>query len=125
MIDSENQSGKRIKVLRLDNGGEYTSSGFVDFCSESGIKREFTIMYNPQQNVAERKNRTIVSAMKEMIQGVPMFLWAEACSTTVYVQNRCLHRRLRDMTPEEAFIGGKPEIGHLRIFGCPVYAHVP
>ena len=29
------------------------------------------------------------------------------------------------MTPEEAFIGEKPEIGHLRIFGCPVYVHVP
>ena len=29
------------------------------------------------------------------------------------------------MTPEEAFIGEKPEIGHLRIFGCPVYIHVP
>ena len=29
------------------------------------------------------------------------------------------------MTPEEAFIGMKPEIGHLRIFGCLVYIHVP
>ena len=29
------------------------------------------------------------------------------------------------MTPEEAFTGKKPEIGHLRIFGCPVYVHVP
>ena len=29
------------------------------------------------------------------------------------------------MTPEEAFIGEKPEIGHLRIFGCPVCTHVP
>ena len=93
----ENQSGKKIKVLRSDNGGEYTSGGFVDFCSEAGIKREFTVPYNPQQNgVAERKNKTIISAMKMMIhdQGVPMFLWAEVCSTAVYVQNRCPHRRL-------------------------------
>ena len=29
------------------------------------------------------------------------------------------------MTPEEAFTGEKPEIGHLRIFGCHVYVHVP
>ena len=29
------------------------------------------------------------------------------------------------MTPEEAFTGEKPEIGHLRIFKCPVYVHVP
>ena len=29
------------------------------------------------------------------------------------------------MTPEEAFTGIKPEVCHLRIFGCPVYIHVP
>ena len=43
----ENQSGKKIKVLRSDNGGEYTFDGYVDFCSEAGIKREFTVPYNP------------------------------------------------------------------------------
>ena len=64
----ENQSGKRIKVLQSDNGGEYTSGGFVDFYSEAGVKREFIVLYNPQQNgVAERKNRTIISAVKAMI----------------------------------------------------------
>ena len=44
----ENQSGKKIKVLCSDNGGEYTSGGFVDFCNEARIKREFTVPYNPQ-----------------------------------------------------------------------------
>ena len=90
----ENQSGKKIKVLRSDNGGEYTSGDFIDFCSEAGIKREFTIPSKPQQNgVAKQKNRTIVSTVKAMIhdQGVLMFLWAEACSTAAYVQNRCPH----------------------------------
>ena len=93
----ENQSGKKIKVLRLDNGGEYTFGGFVDFYSEARIKREFTVPYNPQQNgVVEWKNRTIISIVKEMIhdQGVPMFLWEESCSTSVYVKNRCPHWRL-------------------------------
>jgi len=27
--------------------------------------------------------------------------------------------------PEEEFIGVKLDIGHLRIFGCPIYIHVP
>ena len=88
----ENQSRKRIKVLQSNNGGEYTFGGFIDFCSEARIKREFTVLYNTQQNgVAEWKNKTIISAVKAMIhdQGVPMFLWEEACSTAVYVQNRC------------------------------------
>ena len=61
-------SGKRIKILRSDNGGEYTSTEFNDFCREAGIKRELTVPYNTQQNrVVERKNRTIMEADKAMI----------------------------------------------------------
>jgi transposase InsO family protein len=36
----ENQTGKRIKVLRSDNGGEYSSSQFVDFCAHARIRRQ-------------------------------------------------------------------------------------
>jgi transposase InsO family protein len=81
-------TGRRIKVLRSDNGGEYTSRDFSDFCVEAGIKREYTVPYNPQQNgVVERKNITIVEATKAMIhdQNLPMILWEEASMTTVYV----------------------------------------
>jgi transposase InsO family protein len=84
----ENLTGKRIKVLRSDNGGEYTSKDFSDFCIEEGIKREYIIPYNPQQNrVAERKNITIIEATKAMIhdKNLPMILWAEAFMTIVYV----------------------------------------
>ena len=124
----EDLSRKRIKTLRSDNGGEYTSTKFNDFWKEKGIKRELTIPYNPQQNgVAERKNRKIVEAAKAMIhdQSLPMFLWVEASRAVVCVQNKFPHRILKNMTPEEAFIGVKPEVVHLRIFGCPVYMHVP
>ena len=44
----ENQSEKRIKTLRLDNGGEYTSKEFEAFYKEEGLKRELTTPYNPQ-----------------------------------------------------------------------------
>jgi transposase InsO family protein len=44
----ENQTGKKIKVLRSDNGGEYTSNELKNFCKEVGIKRELTVPYNPQ-----------------------------------------------------------------------------
>jgi hypothetical protein len=43
----------------------------------------------------------------------------------VYIQNRSPHRILKNMTPEEAFSRKKPSVEHLRIFGCPVYIHVP
>jgi hypothetical protein len=43
----------------------------------------------------------------------------------MYIQNRCPHAILKDKTLEEAFLGTKTKVGHLRIFGCPVYIHVP
>jgi hypothetical protein len=58
-------------------------------------------------------------------QNLPMILWEEASMTTVYVQNRSPHQILKNMTLEEAFTRVKPEVGHFRIFGCPVYFHVP
>jgi hypothetical protein len=76
----ENLTKRKIKVLRSDNGGEYTSKDFNNFCIEAGIKREYTVPYNPPQNgVAERKNITIIKATKAMIhdQSLPMTLWAE------------------------------------------------
>jgi hypothetical protein len=54
-----------------------------------------------------------------------MILWAEASMKTMYVQNKSAHQILKNMTLGEAFTGVKPEVGHFRIFGCPVYFHVP
>jgi hypothetical protein len=124
----KNLTGKKIKLLRSDNGGEYISHYFSDFCIEVGIKREYIVPYNPQQNgVTERKNISIIEAIKTMIhdQHLPMFLWVEASMTAVYVQNRSPHKTVRNMTPKEAFTRVKPEVGHFRIFGCPVYIHIP
>jgi hypothetical protein len=60
-----------------------------------------------------------------MIRIFPKFLWAEACNTAVYLQNRSPHKVLGNVTPEEAFTGRKPDISHLRIFGCVAYCHIP
>jgi hypothetical protein len=54
-----------------------------------------------------------------------LYLWAEACGTTVYLQNRNPHRILGKMTPEEAFTGRRPDVEHIRIFGCSTFSHVP
>jgi hypothetical protein len=58
-----------------------------------------------KNGLAERKNGSIVEATKAMIhdQSLPMFLWAEASMTAVYVQNKSPHKILKNMTPEEAF----------------------
>ena len=92
------------------------------------MKRQLTVPYTPQQNaVVARKNRSIVGATRAMLhdQSLPFFLWAEACSTAVYVLNRGLHRALGSKTLEETFTGKVPEIGHFWIFGRLTYSHVP
>ncbi|KAL3612663.1 hypothetical protein D5086_003683 [Populus alba] len=57
----ETQCDQKIKKLRTDNGGEYTSKEFSVFCQEAGIVHQLTVPYSPQQNgVLERKNRTVM-----------------------------------------------------------------
>jgi len=123
----EKESGKKIKALRSNNGGEYVSQEFKDFCAAEGIKRELTAPHNPQHNgVDERKNRTIVGAARAMLhdQGLPLYLWADACNTTTYLQNRSPHRILGMKTLAKAFSGKRPDMGHFWIFGSSVYFHV-
>ena len=84
--------------------------------------------YNPQHNgVAERKNRTICEATKAMLTNLdlPLSLWAEVACTVVYIQNISPHAILGEKTPKEVFIGKKPAVDHMTIFGTPVYIHVP
>jgi hypothetical protein len=124
----ENLTSNKINIFRTDNGGEYTSKESFAFCKSTGIRRELTIPHNPQQNgVAERKNRPIEETVKALMndQGLSMYLWGEATMTTIYAQNRSLHRILKDMTLEEPFSRKKPIVEHLRILGCHVYIHIP
>jgi hypothetical protein len=67
-----------------------------------------------------------MEAMKTMIhdQDLPMHLWAEATRTTVYVQNGLSHNALGFKTLEEMFSGKKPEVSHLKIFGCQVFVRI-
>ena len=123
----EKESGKKIKALRSDNGEEYVSQEFKDFCVVEGIKRELTTPHNPQQNgVAERKNRTIVGEAWAMLhdQGLPLHLWVKTCSTMVYLRNRSPHCMLGMKTLKEAFSDNRPDVGHFRIVGSLVYFHV-
>ena len=87
----ENQSEYRIKVIRSDNGTEYTSEKFNKFCEDAGIDHQLTAPYTPQQNgVVERKNRTIMEMTRCLLheKELPKSFWAEAANTTVFLLNR-------------------------------------
>lgn len=64
----ENQSGKKLKSLRTDNGGEYISKEFQDFCVKKGTKRQLTFSSTPAHNgVAQRMNCTIQERSTSML----------------------------------------------------------
>ncbi|KAE9338286.1 hypothetical protein PF008_g12130 [Phytophthora fragariae] len=65
---AETQTGSTLKCLRTDNGGEYVSKRFNQFCANHGIVHQTTTPYTPQQNgLAERMNRTIVERARSML----------------------------------------------------------
>ena len=124
----ENQSQFKIKIIRTDNGGEYFSKEWIFFCNTHGIRHEYTVPYNPQQNgVAERKNRTLLDASRSMLQvaGLPNQFWQEAVATACYLQNRSPHKVLDLHTPYFLWFDKKPQVGHLRIFRAIAYSHIP
>ena len=90
----ENQTGRKIKVLRSDNGTEYRNDQISYFCKKEGISRHFTVRDTPQQNgVAERMNRTLLEKVRCMLSnaGLGKQFWTEAVmyaiiSLTVYHQ---------------------------------------
>lgn len=55
---------------------------------------------------------------------VPNYMWGEAVRHSMYLINRAATRTLDAKTPYEVFKGSKPNIGHLRVFGCVGYARV-
>ena len=124
----EKSTGREVKILRSDNGGEYTSKEFNSYLTTEGIKHEQTTPHTPQQNgVAERLNRTLIEGVRTMLADskLPHQFWAEALATMVYLRNRSPTRALEGITPYEAWNGSKPSVDSLRVFGCSAYAHVP
>ncbi|GJW82981.1 ribonuclease H-like domain, reverse transcriptase, RNA-dependent DNA polymerase [Tanacetum coccineum] len=95
---------------------------------ENGIMRQLIAPYLPQQNgVVERKNRTILSTTRCMMKatGMPQNFWAEAVRHAILLLNCTPTKSLEDVTPYEALKGRKPNLQHIRIFGCIAYAKVP
>ena len=83
------------------------------------------IPYTPQQNgIAERKNRTIMEMARCMLGNLPSFLWEEAVITAIYTLNRCPTKAVEGKTPYEAWTGNKPNISHLRVFGCEAFSYI-
>ena len=98
----ENQTGKKLKKLRTNNGLEFCSEEFEKYCRDAGIARHKTTTGTPQQNeLAERFNRTLLERTRCMLISarLPKVFWAEAVTTATYLINRCSSAALNFKTP--------------------------
>ena len=104
-----------MKVLRTDNGGEFTSDEFENYLKKEGIVHQPTIPKCPEQNgVAERFNRTLVEMVRSMLADSKL-------PKSFYLRNRSPTKPVEGKTPYEAIYGEKPKVGHLKVFGCSAF----
>lgn len=123
----EIQIGRKVKRLRIDNGLEYCSNEFDEFCKKHGIVRRKTIRNTPQQNgLIKRMNKTMTEKVRCMLlsSNLSKHFGVEVVSTAVYLINRSPSSFLEFKTPQEVWSSKQPNLSNLRIFGCPTYAHI-
>jgi len=102
------QFGKKVHILRSDNGTEYINKEFAVYLSEQGMLHQNTCPGTPSQNgVAEKKNRHLLEVARSLMfqMNVPKFLWSEAVMTAAYLINRMPSRILGMKSPAELLFG--------------------
>lgn len=123
----ENATGKKIKILRTDNGLEYCNSKFNELCKASGIKHETSCAYTPAQNgVAERCNRTLIERSKCLMfdANLPKRFWAEAVNWSTYLMNHS-YSSVHEGIPHERFFNQRVKLEKLKLFGTKVMVLIP
>jgi transposase InsO family protein len=113
-----------IKIVRSDNGPEFTNARIDEYCNDKGIKHELSSKYTLKQNgFVERNNRTLIDMARSMLAeyNVSDSYWAEAINTACHASNRLYCHKLLKKTPYELIIGRKSNISYFLVFGCKYY----
>ena len=116
---AENETNLKIKCLRSDNGGEFTSNEFNEYCETHGIKRQFSAPKTPQQNgVVERNNMTVQEASKTMLNEakIPESYWREEIYTMVYIQKIGQLKKNSHKTPYEIWFGRPSSVKYFSLW---------
>jgi len=122
----ENQTGHTVKVIRSNNGLEYTGTALSAWTAAKGIQRQTTTRYTPQSNgVAERYNRVVIKLTVAALAGCELDLkfGGESSVTINYLGNRVVGRG-RTAAPYEMLYGARPDVCHLSPFACRAWVHV-
>ncbi|CAI7841553.1 unnamed protein product [Closterium sp. NIES-53] len=125
----ERQQDRLVKAIRTDRGGEFLSKEFLLWLKKNGIRHSLTMPYSPAMNgIAERANRTIMETARGLLieAGLPDYFWPDAVRSACVAKNRALtHVGAEKWVPYVEWIGRKPKVDMLRVFGCMCMALVP
>ena len=120
------QHGTKIKKLRSDRGGEFTSGEFDRYLKEQGTERRLTTHDTPQHNgVAESLNRRLLERVRAILHqsSLPKHLWGEAVYFVTWLKNRTSTEALGNVTPYERLYGKKPNLAGVPEWGQRVWVH--
>lgn len=123
--EMEREKKEQVSAIRCDNGGEYTSNNFKEWCKKKGIKLDLTIPYTPQLNgKAERLNRTLLDKTRALLfdSDLNKEMWGEAMYCATYLINRLPTEALNNKTPFEMWYNKRPNLANVQKFGSMVYA---
>jgi transposase InsO family protein len=113
----ENEMDSKIKCLRSDIDGDFTSKKFMDYCSKHGIKIQFFIARTPQHNeVVERKNMIVIEMDRIMLMDSKLtdIFWTHAMHSMVHIQNRLMLRNNIEKSPYELWKGRTTNVKHFK-----------
>ena len=117
----------RVRCLRSDNGGEYTSAEFEQILLDQLIRHEYSNAHEHfQLGRAERSVGLISQSARLMhlTSGLPKKIWPFAVLHAVYILNRVPTKANKYKTPYEELMGKKPNLKKLKIFGSLIYGYV-
>nr|GEZ03635.1 hypothetical protein [Tanacetum cinerariifolium] len=113
-----------VRLIRTDNGTEFVNQALRKYYEQVGISHETSVASSPQQNdVVERRNRTLFEAARTMLVYAQdlLFLWAEVVATACYTQNRYIVRVRHGKTPYELLHNKLLDLSFLHVFGALYY----
>jgi Reverse transcriptase (RNA-dependent DNA polymerase)/GAG-pre-integrase domain len=128
ITELENNTGQRVKIIRIDGGREFINGPLKDWLKKKGITLEISAPDTHQQNgVAERFNETTHERALSMLTeaGMSDGFWPEVHQYSNHAHNRSPTKAIPLSTPYEVFYNKKPDVSTLRVFGSRCHVRIP
>ena len=117
----------RIRNLRMDNDPVFVSKAAYAAYADAGIAPQRAAPHSQFMNgKMERHFQTTSNMARSMLSfaELPNTYWVLAFDAAVYIRNRVWSTGAKGI-PFELLTGVRPDLSHLRVFGCPAYVHTP